>query len=107
VNAPLNVPVDCWKIPEVDGLETIHVFWMDVAPGAGSVTITCYGQAWTAYFNAMGDWGIREFVSSCDINYLTGEMSKSPFLKRSKTNDGYLARIIGAVKASALAAVGL
>ncbi len=45
--------VACVEITGAPALDTIHVFWLDVAPGAGYVTIICYGQAWTAYFGAV------------------------------------------------------
>lgn len=93
-----TVPVECWKIAEGNGLDEIHVFWMDVATGKGYVTVICYGQAWTAYFGGMGGMTIREFFAGCDTGYLVTKMGITPALKQSKKNDVYLGRIIDAVK---------
>lgn len=91
---------ECWEIPASGPLDTIHVFWLDVAEWAGHVTIICWGQAWTAYFGGMGGQTIKEFFGTCDVGYLVSKMGITPALKQSKKNDAYLARIIGAVKAS-------
>ena len=97
---PKVVPSECWEIPEANGLDRIHVFWMDVAPRKGYVTIICYGQAWTAYFGGMGDLTIREFFARCDTGYMVTKMGITPALKQSKKNDAYLSRIIDAVRQS-------
>ncbi len=92
--------VDCWKIENAPSLDTIHVFWMDVAPGQGYVTVICYGQAWSAYFGAMGGAegrGIKEFFAACDTSYMINKMF-APHLKQSKERDAYLGRIINAVR---------
>lgn len=92
------VLVECLEITEVTRLDTIHAFWVDVAPSAGYVTVICYGQAWTAYFGGMGGKTIKEFFASCDTGYLVTKMGITPALKQSKRNDAYLGRIIDAVR---------
>lgn len=89
----------CWKITDAKALDPIHVFWLDVAPGAGYVTIICYGLAWTAYFGAMDGRTIREFFADCDTGYLLSALGIRPMhLKNNKRNEAYLGRIIDAVK---------
>lgn len=92
------VPVECQRIYNIPGLDMIHAFWMDVAPGAGYVTVICYGQAWTAYFGAMSGRTIRGFFADCDTDYMVSAMGIRPMLKKSKRNEAYLGTIIDAVK---------
>lgn len=98
-------PCECWFIPASDGLDAIHVFFIDRESGVGYVTIICYGQAWTAFFGAMSGKTIAEFVVSCDVGYLVTKMGIGPHLKTTKRDNIYIGRIIKAVQNS-LAQVG-
>lgn len=95
-------PVNCNAavISQVDGLDTIHVFWVNVEPGQGYVTIICWGCAWTAYFGGMSALTIEEFFLSADVPYLVSKMGFSRVLAGRKKDLDYLARIIKAVKDS-------
>jgi hypothetical protein len=93
-----KVVVESFKI-DAQGLDPIHAFWMNVGPGQGYVTLICYGNAWTAYFGAMGANTIQEFFRRADVGYLTSKLG-GQFLKASKRHDNYLGKIILAVKAS-------
>lgn len=93
-----RLPCECLKIEPDSSLDTIHVFWLDVEPGKGYVTIICFGQAWTAYFGGMGDRTIRQFFARADTDYMVTKMGIAPHLKQSKRNDAYLGRIIDAVR---------
>jgi hypothetical protein len=93
-------------IPEADGLDHIIVYWHDVAPGKGHVTIICWGCAWTSYFGGMGKHNIQSFFASADVGYLVGKMGSTQWLKASKKHDLYLGKVIGAVQASIKAAGG-
>lgn len=106
VSGATQVPVECWEIPEANGLDRIHVFWMDVAPGKGYVTIICYGSAWTAYFGAMSGMTIREFFAMADAGYLTSAMGTARTLRLAQGLQDYLCRIILAVKAAIAKAAG-
>ena len=92
------VAVDAVKIADIKGIDPIHVFWMDDGPGRGYVTIICYGAAWTAYFGAMGDDTIREFVLRANVDYLVTKLGIGPHLKSTKRADKYLEKILNAVK---------
>lgn len=94
------VQVEAWTITYAPTLDRTHVFWLDVEPGKGYVTIICYGQAWTAYFNAMGDKTIKQFFAGCDTGYMVTKMGITPYLKQTKAHHAYLGRIIDAVKDS-------
>ncbi len=80
-------------------LDPIEVFWHNLGPGRGSVTITCFGSAWTAYFGGMGDARtIQAFFLQADTGYLVTKLGITPQLKQGKRYDAYLGRIIEAVK---------
>lgn len=98
-----GIPAVCRRIYEVDGLDPITVLWLDYKPGVGEVIISCYGQAWTAYFNAMGGTStIREFFAEAPADYLANALGSKPRLSLVPLMDqvAYLQRIIGVVKAS-------
>lgn len=86
------------RITGAPGLDWIEVFWVDYEPSRGSVTITCYGNAWTAYFGAMGGRDIRQFFAGSNTGYLVTKMGISQVLKSRKKDDAYLMKIIDAVK---------
>lgn len=92
--------VETERIEDADGLDPIHVFWMDVAFSAGYCTIICYGSAWTVFFGGMNGDTIREFFRRADTEYLAGKMGNTPHLKGTKRDNAYLGRIIDAVKES-------
>ncbi len=92
-------PVEAIQIDYAPGLDRICIFWANVEPGKGYVTIICYGSAWTAYFGAMGGRTIQEFFADADVDYLVTKM-QSPMLKETKRWLAYLSRIVAAVKMS-------
>ena len=94
---PLNV--EAIEITDAPSLDTISVYWTNYAPNRGSVTICCYGSAWTAYFGAMNERSIQKFFADADTGYLVNKLGITPQLKQAKANLVYLARIVNAVKA--------
>lgn len=83
---------------EAEGLDPITVFWEDFAAGKGAVTVICYHSAWNCYFGAMGDCTIRQFFSEVGTDYLVNKLGITEWLKKSKTHEKYLCRIIDAVR---------
>jgi len=59
---------------DLDGLDPVTVILDDVGAGRGSIIITCYGKAWTAYWGGMGKDTIAEFVCSCDEHYIANKL---------------------------------
>jgi hypothetical protein len=90
--------IDVLDVPSTPSLDRIEVFWRNYQLGKGSVTLTCYGSAWTAYFGAMGERTIQQFFAEAGTDYLTNKLGISPQLKQRKQDGDYLMRIINAVK---------
>lgn len=90
--------------PGLGVLDHIHVVTADDAPGAGRLTITCYGRAWTCYWGAMGNNSVAEFVMMKDradyvVNCLTrGGRNVITSKAVQKREDEYLTRIVTAVQ---------
>lgn len=89
------IAVEAQRIEGADGLDPIHVFWVNVEPGNGYVTIICYGAAWTAYFGGMSGKTIQEFFSEVGVDYLVAKLGTG-----RKKYDVYLAKITKAVQDS-------
>tara|TARA_R110000868_G_scaffold44607_2_gene148850 strand:+ start:3539 stop:3859 length:321 start_codon:yes stop_codon:yes gene_type:complete len=83
------------------GIDQIIAYWVDVEPGKGYVTLTCYGAAWTAYFGAMGGYTIQGFFERVDVGYMVTKMA-APSLKQGKRHDAYLERIVTTVQKALL-----
>jgi hypothetical protein len=102
---PMSVEAE--RIDGADGLDTIHVFWVNVksakgdfGSGKGYVTIICYGCAWTAYFGGMNGKTIQQFFASVDVDYLVTKLGIKQQLKQGKKFDVHLGRIVKAIQAA-------
>lgn len=93
-----KLSVEAFEIPAAGSLDAIQVFWQDVGPGQGYVTITCWGCAWACYFGGMSGQTIRQFFASCDTDYLTNKLGITQHLKQDKRGRAYLGRIVEAVQ---------
>lgn len=89
--------VDNFTVIGAEGCDPIQTYWADSGPGAGYVTITCSGEAWTAYFGAMNGKTIQQFFAEADTDYMVGKLN-SPTLKNGLARQKYLAKIVEAVK---------
>lgn len=89
-----------YLLSQTGGLDPITVYWHDFKPGAGMVTIVCYGSAWTAYFGAMGDDTIKSFVKRAYTDYLVNKLTNFEYHKRGRKYEKYLKQIVEAVKGS-------
>lgn len=98
--------VDVTYIPSTGTVDPVTVFWQNFSPGKGSVTITCYGDAWTAYFGAMGGSTIQKFVvESASVEYLANKLTPNHVRlnqTQTKRQDEYLGRILRVIKEYAM-----
>ena len=66
-------------LSDLDSLDPVHVFFEDVAPGWGTLTIYCWGDAWNMTWSAMGNGAtIKQFLRSCNTGYIAGKLSTVP-----------------------------
>lgn len=91
--------VDAMEIVGSEKLDPINVYWEDFGDGRGQVTITCYGEAWTAYWGAMPEPTVREFFLKADDDYIANRLQGSQFQKCTQGHLTYLKRIVRAIKA--------
>jgi hypothetical protein len=86
------------EIQDALNLDPILVIFRDIHLGAGEVFIRCYGAAWTSYWGAMGNRTVRQFVASCDADYLVNNLvNRGLASKELKRERDYLHRIVEAV----------
>jgi len=93
-----TLTVEAFVIEGAAGLDPVAVFWQDVEPGKGHVTIHCYGEAWTAWWGAMGDRSIKQFFAHADDGYIVNRLTGAQFQKHTKGHEQYLTRIVRAIK---------
>lgn len=68
----------CQKIviSEVGQLDDIAIFIEDSGNGRGSITIGCWDNVWSSYWNSMGSRSVSKFFTDCDNGYLVNNLSK-------------------------------
>jgi hypothetical protein len=81
------------RIPARNNLDPISVFIQDQAAGRGRIVVTCYGNAWQAFWGAMGDRTVMEFVAQCDADYVAGNMISGRQTRMTKAERAYTERI--------------
>jgi hypothetical protein len=86
------------EITEAPSLDPIRVYVEDYEPGKGRITISCYDAAWVGYWGAMGKENIAQFFTSCDAEYLAGNLGCAASLSRAEHRRKYLVRVIKAVQ---------
>lgn len=63
------------EITGLSDMDAISVMIEDFGPGAGEITITCAGEAWTHYWGHMGKHHtMRSFFLKCSTPYLIGKL---------------------------------
>lgn len=85
------------RIPARNKLDPISVFVQDQAAGRGRIVVTCYGNAWQGFWNAMGDRTVMQFVAKCDPDYVAGSMLQGRQTRIAKHDRDYATRIAAEV----------
>lgn len=93
------VTVEAFTIYDAPTLDPVMVVIQDYHVGSGRLLVECFGIAWSAYWGAMGDRGVRGFVCSCSADYVVNRLWPS-HQKRTKKDYAYLTRIVEAVQAA-------
>jgi hypothetical protein len=92
-----SVTVEAFTIYEAPALDPVMVVIQDYHVGSGRLLVECFGSAWSTYWGAMGDNGVRGFVCSCSADYVTNRLWPSG-QRRIKKDYAYLTRIVEAVQ---------
>lgn len=71
------------SVSELDRLDPLTIFLEDLGVAQGRITITCYGESWTAYWGGMGNRTLAQFFLSCNNSYLAKNLSSI----KSEVND--------------------
>lgn len=78
-------------------LDPVTVLMEDMQPGAGRVTIICWGRVWTSFWGGMAGDTVGQFLLRTDDDYIAKNLWNGQ--KHTKVDAAYLNRIIAAVKA--------
>jgi hypothetical protein len=57
-------------LTELKSLDPVKVMIENISPGAGNITISCFGKSWTSYWGSMSGMTIQDFFLSCNNPYL-------------------------------------
>lgn len=95
--ATTNCEIHEVKAPALDPITYVL---QDFGPGQGKLIIECYGQAWSAFWGAMGKRSLRDFLKDCDVPYITNCLLRGAYLKQNKLHAAYLQRIVLVVQAA-------
>lgn len=60
----------------LENLDPVKVVTENFEPGRGTITISCFGKAWTAGWPAMSGRTVEQFFSSASTDYLANCLSR-------------------------------
>lgn len=89
--------VESFTITGVPRLDPVTVFLQDLRPGAGRLTVECFGTAWSATWGGMRAHDLRDFLVECDAEYVSGKLAPTTPRQPSKGEESYRLRITQAV----------
>jgi len=81
-------------ITGAERLDPIRVMIENHELGRGGITVTCYGQAWTGFWLAMGGDTVQEFIQRVSNDYLIGYFDSSLRRKIDDDNDANLSFVL-------------
>lgn len=88
--------ISVWTISEAPALDPITLFFQGLGKSQGRLIVECYGRAWSAFWSAMGEKTIVEFVRGLDASYLAGCLAPTG-TKPTVKDQAYLLRVCKAV----------
>lgn len=88
---------DYMVIRGANGLDPVTAIFRDDGDGKGQLVVTCSSQSWNAYWSAMGDNSVREFVHSCGRDYIVNKLTDYS-RKQTKADERYLEKIVDVIK---------
>ena len=83
------------SISDMPNMDPISAIIEDFGPGAGKITITSFGEAWTHYWSHMGkQHTMRSFFLKCETPYLIGKLSNGIRKQITDEDDEALVEIL-------------
>ncbi|HHG0849177.1 TPA: hypothetical protein ACPUHY_002676 [Klebsiella pneumoniae] len=86
-----------FSITGAERLDPVRVMIENYEPGKGRITVTCYGQAWTGAWFAMGGDSVQEFIKRVSNEYLIGYFDPQLQSTVDDDNDANLAFVKGEI----------
>lgn len=86
-----------FTITGAERLDPVRVMIENYEPGKGRITVTCYGQAWTGAWFAMGGDTVQEFIKRVSNDYLIGCFDPQLQSTVDDENDANLAFVKGEI----------
>ena len=62
------------KITGLERLDPVSVYIEGHVQGKGKLTVECFGKSWSAFWGAIGNKTVEEFILSSDICYLANSL---------------------------------
>ncbi len=91
-----KLETESFEIRGAPALDPIQIHVQDLGSRRGRITITCFGSAWTAYWNAMPVNTTAEFAGTMGADYLCNALA--PPSNQTKSQEKYRLRIAEMVK---------
>jgi len=63
------------NLTDLHRLDPVKVITNDIEEGKGSIIITCYGKAWTAYWGGMSKRKVSQFFIDANTDYLAENLA--------------------------------
>ncbi len=84
--------VDAFTIFGAPALDPVTVVMQDFGGGSGRFIVECYGEAWSAWWGAMGNDDLRGFVTTCSADYVANRLWNSNVPGKQTRRRAYLSR---------------
>jgi len=79
-------------LTELDDLDPITMILEDYGPGRGKLTVECFGDAWSAFWPAIGQCDVARFVARASTDYIASKLSN---VRKHVTDYEKIAKDIG------------
>lgn len=88
-----DIKMQIFRVSDIPGIDPVTVVLEDLGPGRGRLIVECFGQAWSAYWCAMGETRtVAKFVAASDRDYVVCRLGAA------RRDREYLSKIVDAVK---------
>lgn len=93
----VTAEVQAFRIFDIPKTDPVFVVLHDMGAGTGRLVVECFGKAWSAYWGAMGDRRLRQFITDCGTDYIVNRLSPGD-RRFTRSEEAYLTRIVTGVQ---------